>query len=109
MHHTFLNFKLFRIKLHLQIQKIPMKSRQKEAVRNIHPKDHQVVLVYKVLVVSFNKVYYFNFKDTNLKSKSYIYFTGSTSCGRSSTVSTSSVNDGNAIQSDSLDDGKVMR
>jgi len=34
--------------------------------------------------------------------------TGSTSCGRSSTVSTSSVNDNHTIQQENLDDGKVM-
>jgi len=34
--------------------------------------------------------------------------TGSTSCGRSSTVSTSSVNDNHTIQQDNLDDGKVI-
>jgi len=34
--------------------------------------------------------------------------TGSTSCGRSSTVSTSSVNDNHTIQQENLEDGKVM-
>lgn len=37
-----------------------------------------------------------------------LVITGSTSCGRSSTVSTSSVNDNHTIQQENLDDGKVI-
>lgn len=40
-----------------------MKSQQKEIVQNIKLKDHQVVLVCKVLAVSYNRIYYFNFEN----------------------------------------------